>query len=139
MIWELYGYHFPGSFWAWFTVEKFSQFVDPGYHATFLRPSAYIYAIFTTLGLVAFFTSHKRNYRVLSRLGTCSFGIYFIHPFIMKGITKILKWFHLYAYDDYLPNIFMLTFSILISYFVVVFISKYKISYLFWGPIHFKR
>lgn len=92
-----------------------------GEMATFLRPSAFLYAILTLSFLI--YAVHNRKIHVagIDIVGKYSFGIYLIHPLINKCVISVLKIIHL----AYSPWIILIAGTIL-SVSVVYVLTKIR-------------
>lgn len=101
--------------------------------ATFLRPSALIYA-FSSIYLLIFIVQEYGFYKtVIGVLGKYSFGIYLIHPFINKILIFFLKSFGMkqtaYLYGSWI----LIVAGIPISILCVVVLSNIRGAHIILG------
>lgn len=120
--------------WLYLQSKSWGNLI-PGYHATFLRPTAYVYAISTVVLLHSVFSRQARRWsNILRKFGLYSFGIYLAHPMVMVFINKFMKITGIYPYKHIGPNLLLLTLTITVSYFIVSKTSGIRFSEIFWGP-----
>jgi probable poly-beta-1,6-N-acetyl-D-glucosamine export protein len=120
------------------TVLAGSSLRPLGDWATFLRPSAYIYAIlFLAFALLFVDYIHNPKFSFLlnsmNAVGHLSFGIYLVHPAVMAVLNKASKLIGYYPYNNFQCNLALLPGVLIVSFIFVKVSARHPMSRYIWG------
>ena len=111
--------------------------VDFSRVATFLRPSAFIYAMACCLLSCRLITGTRLPWSIVfESLGVYSFGIYLVHPFVNKSLLKVCKIFGMDLTGTFWSVGLLFFIGSSLTYLLVWAFSKIGVSKYIFGPLH---